>query len=357
MKRQIISETKTASCYFRTSVDAPNRKALVQITEWCNLHCAHCFVSAGKFGDTMSFTDIENLLVPRLMACRVISVSLTGGEPFAHERIVDIASLLRKNNIKVSICTNGTFIKDGQMEALASLGEIHCNVSLDGFSPESHGKFRGDKDSFEKTVTTVRELAKHKLLQGLLVTPNNLAEVSEYAKLCEFAVENGATYVLMNPLSSMGRGVKSVGKLAMPNDLMREIEASTAEFSDRVQLVKIRFPNDKKLPLASCEAGNIVYVFTRGELTVCPYLVFAANTPQSLHKAEEFIVGNIFKDEDIADRLDAYKFGERYKIGGNPTCGSCQINAQCGKGCPAAVITSGKKIEEVDTEVCPMADN
>jgi len=126
-------------------VDAPYRKALVQITEWCNLHCAHCFVSAGKYGDAMSFSDIENLLVPRLIACRVISVSLTGGEPFAHERIVEIASLLRRNNIKVSICTNATFTTEEQMDALASLGEVRCNVSLDGFSPESHGKFRGDK--------------------------------------------------------------------------------------------------------------------------------------------------------------------------------------------------------------------
>lgn len=243
------------------------------------------------------------------------------------------------------------------MDALASLGGIHCNVSLDGFSPESHGKFRGDMDSFEKTVSTIRELAKYKLLQGLLVTPNNLAEVSEYSKLCEFAIENGATYVLMNPLSSIGRGVKSVDKLAMPKNLMREIEASTNKFMDRVQLVRIRFPNDKKLPLASCEAGNIVYIFTHGELTICPYLVFAANTPQSPHKAKEFIVGNIFKDEDIANKLDAYKFGDRYKIGGNPICEGCRINTQCGKGCPAAIIASGKKIEEVDAEICPIVDN
>ena len=121
--------------------------------------------------------------------------------------------------------------------------------------------------------------------------------------------------------------------------------------------MRIRFPNDKKLPLASCEAGNIVYVFTHGEITVCPYLVFAAKTPQSLREAEEFIVGNILKDENITDKLDAYNFGGRHKIGGNPTCEGCQINAQCGKGCPAAVIALGKKIEEVDTEVCPMVDH
>lgn len=357
MKRQIISQAQAASCYFRTSVDVPYRKALIQITERCNLHCAHCFVSAGKYGSVMSFSDIKNLLIPRLIACRVISVSLTGGEPFTHEGIIEIISLFRRSNIKVSICTNATIITEAQMDALVLLGEIHCNVSLDGFLPESHGKFRGDVDSFAKTILTIRKLAKRKLLQGLLVTPNNLVQIDEYSRLCEFAIENGATYVLMNPLSSMGRGVKSIGKLAMTNEVMSQIEASTSRFLDKIQLVRIRFPNDKKLPLALCEAGNIVYVFARGELTICPYLVFAARTPQSLYKAEEFIIGNIFDDKNIAYKLDAYNFGSRYKIGGNSTCKKCSINAQCGKGCPAAVIASGKRIEEVDTDICPMIDH
>ena len=61
-------------------------------------------------------------------------------------------------------------------------------------------------------------------------------------------------------------------------------------------------------PLAGCQAGTIIYVFTPGEVTVCPYLVFAARTPQSRHDPAEFIVGNIFADADIAARLDDLQF-------------------------------------------------
>lgn len=353
MKKPIISANQMASCYFRTSVQPPYRKALVQITEWCNLHCAHCFVSAGQYGDTMSLESIRDVLVPRLKECRVMSITLTGGEPFAHPNIIEIISLCKDAGMKVGVCTNATCISEDQMRTLVVLG-THCNVSLDGFSPESHGKFRGDKASFAITIATIEMLARHGLLQGLLVTPNNLAEVEEYTKLCEFAVANGATYVLMNPLSSMGRGVKTAGKLGTPNEVMRQIANATSQFADKVEMVLIRFPNEKKLPLAGCEAGNIIYVFTPGELTVCPYLVFAARTPQSQHKAEEFIVGNIFRDADIAARLDAYKLHERYRLGGNPTCEGCRLNVECGKGCPAAIISSGKRIEEVDAEVCPI---
>ncbi len=355
MKKPIIFANQTASCYFRTSVQSPHRKALVQITEWCNLHCAHCFVSAGQYGDTMPLESIRDILVPRLKECRVISITLTGGEPFAHPNIIEIVSLCRDTGMKVGICTNATCISEDQMRALAKL-ETHCNVSLDGFSAESHGRFRGNKASFTTTIATIEALAKHGLLQGLLVTPNNLAEIEEYTKLCEFAIANGATYVLMNPLSSMGRGVKTVNKLVASNEMMRQIVSATSQFADKVEMVYIRFPNDKKLPFTGCEAGNIIYVFTPGDLTVCPYLVFAAKTHQSQHKAEEFVVSNIFRDADIAARLDAHKLHKRYRLGGNSTCERCRLNAVCGKGCPAAIISSGKHVEEVDAEMCPVVN-
>lgn len=355
MRREIITEHKASSCYFRSSVESPNRKALLQITEKCNLHCAHCFVSAGNYGSTMPVDAIRKIVIPRLRSCQVISITLTGGEPFTHPNIIEIVRLLRSADIRVGICTNGVSVSQGQMEALVKIGDVHLNVSLDGFRPESHGKFRGNEASFVKTVETIRHLGQRRLLQGLLVTPNSLAKISEYAEICEFAVQNNATYVLMNPLSSMGRGVKAKSKLRVSNETMQRIRDTTSLFSSRIQIVYVRFPNNQKLPLGSCETGNIIYVFVRGEVAACPYLIFAARNPQSLYKPKKFIIGNIFKDADIAGRLNVYKFHEQYRLGDNSVCGGCSLNLQCGKGCPAAIIASGRRIEEPDS-LCPIID-
>lgn len=349
----LIHDGQAVSCFFRSSVEEPYRKALLQITERCNLSCAHCFVSAGNYGEEMSLAVIQETVVPRLLECRVTRVTLTGGEPFAHRDLMGIVRCLRKAAIEIGMCTNATMILPEQMEELAALGGIHINVSLDGFRPESHGKFRGNVGSFATTIKTIRQLAEHRLLQGLLVTPNNLAEAEEYAALCDFARQNGATYVLMNPLSNFGRGVKSKLRLATSVETMQRIRMMTEPFQQQMELTYIRFPNEKKLPLASCDAGHIIYVFVHGELTVCPYLVFAARTPQSQHRPEEFIVGNILHDADIAERLDAYKFHQRYQLGNNSTCNACSLNSTCGKGCPAAIIASGQRIEGVDRDLCP----
>jgi radical SAM protein with 4Fe4S-binding SPASM domain len=167
--------------------------------------------------------------------------------------------------------------------------------------------------------------------------------------------EDRAGVILLLPLSSMGRGVKARSKLASSEEHMRRILALTAPFDGPgLEIVHIRFPNADGRPLAGCEAGTIIYVFTGGEVTVCPYLVFAARTPQSQHDPGEFIVGNIFTDPDIAGQLNAYNFTERYEMGANPACRSCGIAGDCGKGCPAAVIASGQHIGAVDAEVCPV---
>jgi uncharacterized radical SAM superfamily Fe-S cluster-containing enzyme len=67
MSTQAIARPGQAvSCYFRTTAPDGSRKALVQITERCSLHCARCFVSATRYGDTMELADIEGHVVPQL---------------------------------------------------------------------------------------------------------------------------------------------------------------------------------------------------------------------------------------------------------------------------------------------------
>ena len=170
-------------------------------------------------------------------------------------------------------------------------------MSLDGFRPESHGRFRGDRESFVTTVATVRALATLGSCKGCCAPPIRSAEDDEYRELCEFAAPERCRDALLNPLSSMGRGVKARGRLAATEERMRHIyELAVPPDGSNLDIVYIRFPNTGGTPLAGCQAGTIIYVFTPGEVAVCPYLVFAARTPQSQHDPDEFIVGNIFAD-------------------------------------------------------------
>jgi radical SAM protein with 4Fe4S-binding SPASM domain len=135
---------------------------------------------------------------------------------------------------------------------------------------------------------------------------------------------------------------------------MRAIQAVTERFRTRgIDVGHIRFPNDDK-PLVGCDIGKLIYVFADGQLAVCPYIVFAARTPQSRYEDREFLVGNIL-DHDIDTALDDFNFHDRYQVGSNAQCGGCGMNSSCGKGCPAAIISGGGRIGDVDSEVCPVS--
>src|SRR5271155_1949929 len=104
--RNITRTDQASSCYFRTTADGGTRKALVQIDERCNLHCAHCFVSATRTGQSMPYDGITSLLIPSLNACRVERVTLTGGEPTIHPHFIEIVRALRGAGMQVGFCTN-----------------------------------------------------------------------------------------------------------------------------------------------------------------------------------------------------------------------------------------------------------
>jgi len=326
---------------------------LLQITERCNLHCAHCFVSSTRDGADLSASDIRDTVIPRLRRARVERLTLTGGEPFVHPDLLEISEAGVKADFAVGICTNGTGVTDDQIAELKKLSNVHVNVSFDGFRRESHGRFRGNTNSFDETVDAAQRLGRAGLLQGFLSTPNSFTTTADYWALTEFARDTGAEYLLMNPLSSFGRGARSKGRLAADADSMNAIRA-TAETSSAgaVEIVPIRFPNDDA-PLGSCIAGEIIYVFVDGAVAVCPYLVFAARTAASRYADSDFIVGNILREE-IAESLEAYRFHERFTVGANPTCRACALTSRCGKGCPAAVVASGGFIGERDVEPCPV---
>lgn len=341
-----------AACYFRTIAKYPSKKCLIQLTERCNLHCEHCFVSADNVGEMMEFEKIKEQVLPQLVKNNVKKVTLTGGEPFVYPKLLDVIELLNASNIEICICTNGTLITKEFIHKIEHLKSIHFNVSLDGFSADSHGTFRGNKDEkvFEKIIENIKLLGEKRLLNGILVTPNIYSEIEEYEKICEFAKQNHAKYVLMNPLSEFGRGESNV-QLAMGNEQMERIRNLTEKFCDEeMELVYIRFPNVQHKPLSECVAGRVVYIFTNGNIAYCPYLVFAAKDKKSLYSERDFIIGNIFEqDFDWEEKIKNYKF----PINIDEVCEGCDNN-MCRKGCYAAKISKGKKLSENDEELCPL---
>lgn len=211
MEKKMIYDTKDnkqSCCFFRSTVQKPNMKALLQITERCNLKCKHCFVSSLPEGNDLSFEKIRDIILPKLKNANVTRVTLTGGEPMVHRNIMDIMKLFSDSNIHITLCTNALGLNEEKIIEMKKLNDIHVNVSLDGFSSKSHGKFRGNDSEivFNKIIENIKLLSKYALLNGIMTSPNRFSSIQEYIDICKFAKKYNANYVLFNPLSKFGRG-------------------------------------------------------------------------------------------------------------------------------------------------------
>jgi len=138
------------------------------VTHRCNFRCQHCF-----FLDKLNPKDFKELSldeIGKMASCMddLLFMSVTGGEPFLREDIVDIIKIFYKNNQlkNLVIPTNG-FLEDkilsgssGILENCPELG-FNIGISIDDFE-EEHDKLRGVKGSFKRAINTFFELKKLK---------------------------------------------------------------------------------------------------------------------------------------------------------------------------------------------------
>lgn len=133
------------------------------ITGKCNLRCSHCFYysqlcsNAGELSLEEISKTISNL-------SPLLSVSLTGGEPFLRSDLTEIVKLFYKRNLTKNILlfSNG-FDSDN---ILATTGKILSNcsniniflgVSIDGYE-EEHDRYRNKKGSYQNAINTITRL-------------------------------------------------------------------------------------------------------------------------------------------------------------------------------------------------------
>jgi sulfatase maturation enzyme AslB (radical SAM superfamily) len=107
----------------------------VQITNKCNMHCAHCCYSCGPDGEFMSRRTF-------IRACKIAeqngeNIFLGGGEPTLHPHFWEFLGLALRYNgtdseIEVGVITNGSRTDDAlALARLAKRGAIYAGLSQD----------------------------------------------------------------------------------------------------------------------------------------------------------------------------------------------------------------------------------
>jgi radical SAM protein with 4Fe4S-binding SPASM domain len=212
---------------------------------------------------------------------------LKGGEPLILPYLVEVLDLLAaKGSLRFMMTTNGTLLRERDLEALCRLNEatdeeVVIITSLDGSTDEINGILRG-RGQFGKTETFARAMVEAglNLHFNYVVHSRNMDDVPNFVRLAE---EIGATQINFLPMVSKGFG-SQLSEVARPDlpalhEMLLRLYHEGSD--DRKRLLAGNYTHILDLEQGgvqtSCEcvAGyrGLLYITPEGNAYSCPNLV------------------------------------------------------------------------------------
>lgn len=154
---------------------APPRGLNLLVTGKCNLSCSHCTIrSQSAIRRDMSADELD-VVLDRLVASKVLRITVTGGEPLAREDFADVWRRAYGRPFRLSLNTNGTLLTDRNidllLEAVPRLESIM--FSLDGADAETVDALRGE-GTFDLQEESLRRLNQRGVRPGFYCAVSTL---------------------------------------------------------------------------------------------------------------------------------------------------------------------------------------
>jgi len=138
------------------------------ITENCNLRCQHCYQQSftekePTFENLLKVLNEFEFMVLKMREyhaqkrCRA-HINITGGEPFIYSHFFDLLEELtkRKKIFSFGILTNGTLIKEAELNALKKFPPAFIQMSLEG-AEATNNEIRGH-NNFHNVLTAAKKV-------------------------------------------------------------------------------------------------------------------------------------------------------------------------------------------------------
>jgi radical SAM protein with 4Fe4S-binding SPASM domain len=306
---------------------APNA-AYLELTNYCNLRCKHCFNSSGI--DKIQKWPKRKLisLLKQLFEAGVFEIRFTGGEPVTYNFLIDAIKVANSIGLYCSLGTNGTLIGDDVAKKLKKAGLRYAVVSLDGVN-KTHDLIRGD-GNFLKAMRGIKSMLKAGISVRLNMTVMK-TNFRESGKMIELADSLGASIVFRRYIP-MGNSKQNVSEMLSQGEY-REINKAIAS---KINKTKIKIfshylnpPKRKRIDVpyytGMCSAGiSGCAIRPNGDVLPCGVLALIENPP---------VMGNL-NENSFSEIWHLSKASKRHrKFMNDFMCKKCEKSRMCSGSC------------------------
>ena len=160
--------------------------AVLEITDKCNLNCAHCMNRPDSKAIEVDTESISQVL-SKLADYGTKKIYVSGGEPLVHSSIESIIDLTKDyTSIDFIITTNGLLLTPEIIELIEKHPNVTLQFSIDGISPQSYEAMRGEKtfDRFLNAIELWDHCSKQKGFARTCLTKHNYRELPNIFDFC-----------------------------------------------------------------------------------------------------------------------------------------------------------------------------
>ena len=341
-------------------------KALcLHIAHTCNLNCAYCFASQGKYSGERAVMSFEvgkqalDFLIANSGDRHNLEVDFFGGEPLMNfdvvKQLVAYARSIEKEkgkNFRFTLTTNGLLIDDDVID-FANRECANVVLSLDG-RKEIHDRYRVDyagNGSWERIVPKFQKLVearggKNYYMRGTFTHAN-----PDFLKDIQQMLDLGFTELSMEPVvcapgdpseltaEDLPIVMEQYEKLA---ELMLEREREGKPFTFYHYMIDLTGGPCIYKRISGCGSGTEYMAVTPwGDLYPCHQFV----------GEEKFKLGDVFRGVDNTAIQDEFMACNVYA---RPECRDCWARLYCSGGCAANAYHSTGSVRGVYEYGCEL---
>lgn len=300
-----------------------------EVTNRCNLRCAHCLSGSGPDADAaadLSLIEAKDV-VDQLAAARVFQIHFGGGEPFVYPGFLELLRHAQSRGMCcLCISTNGSLLDERRIAELEALGGIYLQISLDGATEGACDAVRG-AGAWRKAVAALERLQDRAIVRtvNFVYTRGNADQLDAMHAL---AYRHGAT-LRVTRLKPSGRGAATYEALRPTQAQLAGLHAWLGRHPDVLTgdtFFHLNAFGGKPLPgFQFCGAARLTcLIVPNGDVFPCAFT-----------QTDFFRAGNLRRTPFLQIWREAPVFNRVFRRRQEGACSTCSAYDGCGGGCPA----------------------